>query len=91
MDWQVRYTKTFYKELAKIPERVRQQIEEFAFDSTVKENPFSAGRVEKLKGYDDFYKVRFGSYRLGLRIDQANQVIEFRRVRHRQDIYRKFP
>ncbi|MGG6241802.1 type II toxin-antitoxin system RelE family toxin [Nodosilinea sp. AN01ver1] len=91
MDWQVRYTKTFYKELAKIPERIRQQIEGFAFGNAVQENPSSAGRVEKLKGYDDFYKVRFGSYRLGLRIDQENQVVEFRRVRHRQDIYRKFP
>ncbi|WP_017300841.1 type II toxin-antitoxin system RelE family toxin [Nodosilinea nodulosa] len=55
MDWQVRYTKTFYKELAKIPERVRQQIEEFVFGSAVQKNPFSAGKVEKLKGYDDFY------------------------------------
>jgi len=57
----------------------------------VKANPFEAGKVEKLKGYDEFYKVRFGSYRLGIRIDQKNRVIEFRRVRHRQDIYRKFP
>ena len=57
----------------------------------VKENPFETGKVEKLKGYEEFYKVRFGSYRLGLKIDQKNRVIEFRRVRHRQDIYRKFP
>ncbi|PZV09266.1 MAG: plasmid stabilization system [Leptolyngbya sp.] len=65
MNWQARYTKTFYKELAKIPEKVRQQIEEFAFSDATKDNPFAAGKVEKLKGYDDFYKVRFGSYRLG--------------------------
>ncbi|MGB3308249.1 MAG: type II toxin-antitoxin system RelE/ParE family toxin [Nodosilinea sp.] len=91
MDWQVRYTKTFYKELAKVPAKVRQQIEGFVFGNAIKENPFGAGNVEKLKGYDDFYKVRFGSYRLGLRIDRENQVIEFRRVRHRQDIYHKFP
>lgn len=91
MDWQVRYTKTFYKELAKIPARVRQQIEGFAFGDAIKENLFDAGKLEKLKGYDDFYKIRFGSYRLGLRVDQENKLIEFRRVRHRQDIYRKFP
>jgi len=91
MTWRIRYSKTFYKELAKIPKGIRLQIEDFVFGDAVKANPFEAGKVEKLKGYDEFYKVRFGSYRLGIRIDQKNRVIEFLRVRHRQDIYRKFP
>ena len=91
MDWRVRYTKTFYKELAKVPETVRKQIEEWVFGEAVKKNPFASRKVEKLTGYDEYYKVRFGKYRVGLRIEQTEKVIEFRRVRHRRDIYRKFP
>lgn len=91
MNWRLRYTKTFYRELAKVPEKIRKQIEDFAFGEAVRKKPFDIGKVEKLTGYNDYYKVRFGSYRVGLRIDQTEKVVEFRRVRHRRDIYRKFP
>jgi len=91
MAWQMRYANTFYKELAKLPEKPRLKIESFVFEDAIKENPLATGKLEKLSGYDDYYKVRFGVYRVGLRIDVAGQVIEFRRVRHRRDNYRKFP
>jgi mRNA interferase RelE/StbE len=91
MAWQVRYAKTFYKELAKVPTKTRQQIESFAFGDGIKVNPFNTGKLEKLVGYDEFYKARFGIYRIGLRIDTTEQIVEFRRVRHRRDMYRKFP
>ncbi|MGF1566770.1 MAG: type II toxin-antitoxin system RelE/ParE family toxin [Nodosilinea sp.] len=91
MTWRIQYTKTFYKELAKLPEKPRLQVESFVFGNAVKENPFGTGKLEKLMGYDEYYKARFGVYRVGLRIDAAAQVIEFRRVRHRRDIYQKFP
>jgi mRNA interferase RelE/StbE len=91
MAWRIRYTKTFYKELAKLPQKTRNQIEAFAFGDALKENPFGTGKLEKLAGYDEYYKVRFGTYRIGIKIDTTAQILEFRRVRHRQDIYRKFP
>ncbi|MGB3491371.1 MAG: type II toxin-antitoxin system RelE/ParE family toxin [Elainellaceae cyanobacterium] len=91
MTWQIRYTRTFYKELAKLPLKTRLQIEVFAFGDDIKENPFGSGKLEKLSGYDEYYKARFGVYRIGFRVDTTAQVVEFRRVRHRRDIYRKFP
>lgn len=91
MAWRLRYTKTFYKELAKLPKNSRQQIEAFVFGEAVQDNPFATGKLEKMTGYDEYYKVRFGVYRLGLRIDTTAKIVEFRRVRHRRDIYRKFP
>ncbi|MGF1521908.1 MAG: type II toxin-antitoxin system RelE/ParE family toxin [Leptolyngbyaceae cyanobacterium] len=91
MVWRIRYTKTFYKELSKIPEKYREQIENFVFGDAVKQDPFDTGKLEKLTGYTEYYKARFGVYRVGLRIDRAEQAVEFRRVRHRQDIYQKFP
>ena len=83
--------RTFYAELAKVPTEVRSKIEEIAFGEAIKEDPFLGGRVQKLAGYEEYYKMRFGSYRVGLRIDLKEKVIEFRRVRHRKDIYRRFP
>ncbi|NJN22762.1 MAG: plasmid stabilization system [Leptolyngbya sp. RL_3_1] len=56
MIWRVRYAKTFYKELAKLPEKTRSQVETFVFDEAIKDNPFATGRIEKLVGYDDFYQ-----------------------------------
>ena len=91
VSWRVRHTRTFYKELAKLPAEVRSRVEEVAFGEAIKEDPFLGGRVQKLEGYRDYYKMRFGSYRVGLRIDFEERVIEFRRVRHRRDIYRRFP
>jgi mRNA-degrading endonuclease RelE of RelBE toxin-antitoxin system len=35
-------SKTFYKELAKIPKGIRLQVEDFVFGDVVKENPFEA-------------------------------------------------
>lgn len=86
MTWRVRHTRTFYKELARLPAEVRRGVEEVAFGEAITEDPFLGGRVQKLEGYQEYYKMRFGSYRVGLRIDFEEMVVEFRRVRHRKDI-----
>ena len=89
--WRVRHSRTFYRELAGLPAGIRSRVEEVAFGEEIKKEPFLKGKVQKLKGYYEYYKIRFGSYRVGLRIDFENKVVEFRRVMHRKDIYRKFP
>jgi len=45
--------------------------------------------LRKLKGYDTFYRIRSGDYRIGLEVI-SDQVI-FVRILHRKDIYRYFP
>ena len=45
--------------------------------------------LSKLRGYKDFYRIRVGSYRLGLKIVDGE--IIFIRVLPRKDIYRFFP
>ena len=89
--WEVKHKKRFYKELAKIPLPTRQGIEEIAFGDEVKENPFQLGVIEKLVGYRKYYKMSFGDYRVGLKIDKKSKTVEFSRALHRKDIYRKFP
>lgn len=53
--------------------------------------PFLAGRTQKLAGYSAHYKIRAGDYRIGLHIDPELKIVEFQRVLHRREIYRKFP
>ncbi len=92
MSWRVRYKPTFLKELARLPRNVRAQVETFVFQTLPQtSNPYAERGVEKLKGHSDHYKVRFGDYRVGLRIDKRAKVIEVCRVLHRKDLYRYFP
>ncbi len=91
MTWQVRHTRTFYKELARLPKEVRAHIEQVAFGDEIKGDPFLGGKVQKLTSYREYYKIRFGDHRVGLRLDKERHIIEFRRILHRKEIYRKFP
>lgn len=92
MDWEVIYKPTFLRELVQLPEKIRTQVETFSFE-TVPEtaNPFALRKLEKLRGYREYYKVRFGEYRVGLKLDKRHRSIQFQRVLHRRDIYRYFP
>jgi mRNA interferase RelE/StbE len=84
------YSKTFLKDLAKIPKNERVSIEIFAFETIVKSGSLSEIRkCEKLKGHQKYYKVRFGDYRLGLKQEGETLILE--RVLHRKDIYKYYP
>ena len=86
----VKYQKRFLKELAKVPSRTRTKIEKFVFEDVPGMNSLDeSGKAEQMRGYPSFYKVRFGSYRLGIQIE--NDTIVFQRILHRKDIYRYFP
>ncbi len=88
---QIVFTKTFLKDLAKVsPAKRRVQIEKFVFEAlpdflSLEET----GTAEKMTGYNDFYKIRFGDYRVG--ILKSGNTIELKRVLNRKEIYRYFP
>jgi mRNA interferase RelE/StbE len=86
----VEYSKKFLKQLAEVPRDIRSRIENFVFDELVSTSSiYEMGKIEKMKGYDGFYKVRFGNYRLGLVIE--NEMISVKTVMHRREIYKFFP
>ncbi len=86
----VEYTKKFLKQIAAVPSDVRSKIESFVFEELVSTSSiYEMGKVEKMKGYDGFYKVRFANYRLGLVIE--NEMITVKTVMHRREIYKFFP
>ena len=86
----VLYRKKFLKELAKIPYNVRKNIEKFVFEELPEaDSIYAVGKIERMKGYNSFYKVRYGFYRIGIKIDNDTVILE--RVLHRKEIYRYFP
>ena len=45
--------------------------------------------VRKIEGYQKYYRIKVGDYRLGMKA--TKNTIELIRFLHRKDIYRRFP
>ena len=92
MKFQVLYKKTFLKELKKLPKDIRIKAEHLCFDILPEIESLADIRgIEKLVGYENFYKVRFGDYRIGIEINIQSKIIECCRAMHRKEIYRYYP
>ncbi|HVN73090.1 MAG TPA: type II toxin-antitoxin system RelE/ParE family toxin [Methanoregula sp.] len=85
------YKKIFLKDLAAIPKRYRSRIERLVFDEIpASENIFTDFDVSRMKGFENYWRIRSGQYRIGIKIAEDNTII-FYRVRSREEIYRVFP
>jgi mRNA interferase RelE/StbE len=86
----VAFKKSFLKELKKLEDKTLKtaiynsilQVEDADSLEQVK-------NLKKLKGYDVYYRIRVGDYRLGLKIESS--MVYFVVVEHRKDIYKRFP
>ncbi len=87
---QVEFIKKFLKELSKLPNPYQSNIEGFVFDILPNYNSLSEiGKIEKMTGYKDYFKIRFGDYRVGIK--KENNIIIVETVKHRREIYKFFP
>lgn len=83
-------TRKFLKDLAVVPAPYRKKIEAFVFIEVSKLNSYhKIAGLQKLQGYEEYYKIRFGDYRVGVKIEEDELIFE--RVLHRKEIYRYFP
>ena len=88
---QLKFKKKFLKQLRDLPGDIRSVIEEFVFTDLPRYNSLAdAGIIEKMKGYDGYYKARFGAYRVGMKLESDGTLV-VRLVMHRKEIYRFFP
>ena len=86
----VSYRKKFLKQLASLPLATRTQIETFAFEHLPNAESISElGIIEKIQGHRGYYKSRFGSYRVGMKVENDTLTVQI--VMDRKDIYRYFP
>ncbi|MBA3631753.1 MAG: type II toxin-antitoxin system RelE/ParE family toxin [Acidobacteria bacterium] len=87
---QIKLKKRFLKQLANLPKEVRERIEVFVFEQLPNLASIAeSGKIEKMQGFDDYFKIRFGSYRVGLKLENDEIIVQI--VMHRKEIYRFFP
>ena len=65
--------------------RIKKTIEDIELTETIS----GIKNLKKLKGESDYYRIRIGNYRIGIKIE--NDLMIFIRALHRKDIYRYFP
>ena len=86
----VKFRASFKKDLKRIKDqklldKVIAVIDEVKGSKSLAE----VSNLTKLKGYEEFYRIRIGNFRIGMRLAE-NEVI-FVRFLHRKEIYRFFP
>jgi len=87
---EVRYAKLFEKDLKAISEKhVILKVDEIITLLNKANTLQDLTGIKKLKGYKDCYRIRIGSYRLGLKVEK--DTVWFARLMLRKDIYKYFP
>ena len=86
----VAFEASFARDLKRIRDRqllqrLQQTIEAIKATPDVTAMP----DLVKMQGYDTFYRVRLGDYRVGIEI--VSNTVTFVRFLHRRDVYRYFP
>ena len=80
----------FLRDLDKIKEKkMKNRVEEIIQQIENADVSGDIRNLKKLKGHSIAYRIKVGSYRIGVFIE--NDVVEFARFVHRKDIYKKFP
>jgi mRNA interferase RelE/StbE len=76
------------KELRKIDKtkipKILDEIEKLS------QNPYPKNH-KKILGTEHIYRVKIGDYRAIYSIENQQLIIEIIRIRHRKDVYKKFP
>lgn len=85
------YTKKFSKDLDKIThdQQVKKSLLQFLEKVKQIDSLAELENVRKIRGYEGYYRIRIGDYRMGLKVTEKG--IEMLRFLHRKDIYRRLP
>lgn len=85
------FRKSFERDLKKLKKkhqllkRIQKKIEEVEGA----EDLSNISSIEKLSGGNNYFRIRVGDYRIGVKFN--NSTIAFIRCLHRREIYRYFP
>jgi mRNA interferase RelE/StbE len=86
----VRFRNSFKKDLKRIKDKsLLSQISSVIENVKAADSVGDVSNLLKLKGYQGFYRIRVGNYRLGLSVTEEEVI--FVRCLHRKEIYRVFP
>lgn len=86
----VQFRSRFNRDVRNLKDRkLKFQIAELIEEVEAAEKINQIPNLKKMKGHPKAFRIRFGSYRVGVFIDGS--VVEFARIMNRREIYRYFP
>lgn len=86
----IEFKKSFLKELKKLKNKsLKNSIAECIIQVESAVTISQIKNLKKLSGYDLYYRIRVGDYRIGLKIEK--DIAHFVVCEHRKEIYRRFP
>lgn len=84
------FARAFSRDLRRILDKaVRNRVRSIIEHYGQIENLSDARQLKKLKGEDNYYRIRVGDFRIGVIIEDDK--ITFVRFLHGKDLYRYFP
>jgi mRNA interferase RelE/StbE len=84
------FKKSFLKEIRKLKNKqLKDSIADCINEVESAKGINQIRNIKKLSGYDVYFRIRIGDYRIGLKIE--NETIYFVILEHRKDIYKRFP
>jgi len=84
------FKESFLKDVKRIKETaVKKKIAAVISESQKVSSLLDLKNVKKLEGSSDYYRIRIGDYRIGVKLQDKTLI--FMRCLNRKDIYRYFP
>ena len=84
------FLSSFLRDVKKLRDaRLRRSIEQAILDVEKAETVEAIKSIKRLSGYQHYYRIRIGDWRIGLKME--GDVVQFVRCLHRREVYRFFP
>lgn len=87
---QTEFTNSFVKDLRKLNDKeLLTKVKRVILEIETADSTANIKNIKFLVKSDNYYRIRVGDYRLGLKLD--SNTITLIRCLHRKDIYKRFP
>jgi mRNA interferase RelE/StbE len=83
------YRRSFLDDVGSLPKSYRIRLEEIILTLKSATRLADIHNVKKLEGYHDYFRIRLGEYRIGVKLE--GDMLVLMRCLHRREIYRRFP
>jgi mRNA interferase RelE/StbE len=84
------FDKKFEKDFDRVPSEIQKAVKS-AIQNVLETNATKEiSNLKKLTGFKHHYRIKIGSYRIGIYLENDETII-FSRILHRKEIYRFFP
>ncbi|WP_026902498.1 type II toxin-antitoxin system RelE family toxin [Pedobacter glucosidilyticus] len=83
--------KSFIKSLDKLKvSEIKLKLEKILTELENAKSLTQVKQIKKLQGYKDYYRIKSGDYRIGIRLLDKNTIVLIT-IAHRKEIYKVFP